>query len=825
MQSKLAIPGGTHVFRGIPALRVRPRSAALKAGSDFSVSENAADEIGKDSGSKADVFSSSLPVTIAEAVDSRIERTVSFSETDSTTCERGQDNARVSSSSTTSSSFDPRPLSSTLISGPLVAARHAVMDSAAASDEIAPPEPQVAAPANVIAVPQVDAAVLPDVLQPPAPNSPAPAVVSIDTTDATTAVAVLPSPPASPRAQPLTPPAAPQTTVFSPLQVTPISDTFTTGADPPPGNSRDNFVTGHPSPSSKGTQRPYLASAPATDSNGYPAFRIDDAAASQYSAQSLPARPNFEPRYPLARSSNCDASPPPFADPLSSSKSITMPRASADAYGYQRTPPESGPAYGYSRSVAPQQQAPPQRPYPYRLPSPDYGGAGGQVPLGPRGAPQQPYGSGPPQNDPWDILEPGSTIGRSQGLMHIDGGVYGSYASPPGGSYGGPSAGYNSPPPSYGYGGGGYTSSPPPPPPSYQYGGNGGGGAYGQQQQYYAPSPPSQYGGPPPPPPPAGAYRGQAAPPAEAGQYYGGYPAPAAPRRAAPSSDQSYTYKARAPAGNMPEENVSTYSYGNAYAGGSGFGGGGNYGGQTAYGSPVPGNYSGGQQEDATSYPGIELLSPGYPEFERHSRQTAGGGRSQQAPQELRYPGMDGGASNAQQQRATPNTVTEYSDRYSPPAYGSSYSGYTSPSAYGMPPPEAYGQYQQPGGYSRAPPPPPPPPDAYGYRGQAGPGAAYPGAYSQQPMGMRSPQQEQLVPIAGGRPRVVIIDDISPDALIETMMPFATLPEASDVALATAGPPELAPSLHIGVFAAALCCIIAASKGVRTPARSSAKEG
>lgn len=64
------------------------------------------------------------------------------------------------------------------------------------------------------------------------------------------------------------------------------------------------------------------------------------------------------------------------------------------------------------------------------------------------------------------------------------------------------------------------------------------------------------------------------------------------------------------------------------------------------------------------------------------------------------------------------------------------------------------------------------------------------------------------------------------DEMIETMMPFATLPEPSNVAvLAAAGGPELAPSLHLGVLAAALCCIVAAANGVRAPASRTEEEG
>ena len=794
-----AISGGAPAYRGIAVVRVRPRAILPRAGSDFIPGESVSDDVG-DNSVVVDGVASALPVSAADVDDltSRVEQSVSFAAEDTTTCERNQA-TMDSASSTLFSGIDPRPLGSTLISGPLVVARHQVMDSAAPGQDTSAAGISEAqsSPSTGVGVAPSDAMLVHDMQSLPTQNGPATPPATTFDTPAAVAVSAAPvppsaeptiTPPITPRLAP-SPPSEPfQSTVFSPLQVTPISDTFTTGAGPPPGNSRDSFVTGHPSPSSKGDARPYLASGPPTDSSGYPAFRFDDAAATQYSAaaQSIPARPNYEPRYPLSRSSNCDAPPPPMADSLNSSQSIAMAPAPAEGYGYQRMPQDPGPVYGYSRPAGPQQQGPQQRPYQYRLPPTDQGPSGGPLPLappGPRGLPPQ-YGPGPGSHssDPWDIFEPGSAIGFPQGLLHIDGGVYGGYGPGPGGgsAYAGPPGGYNSPPPGYGYNGAGPGGHPggynqPPPPPSYQYGG-GGGGAYGQQPQYYAPPPPGQYGGgppppPPPPPPPGGGYRGAPPPPAEAGQYYG-YPPPAAPRRASPSTDQNYTYKARAPAGNMPEENLS-YSYGNSYAGGTGFGSGGNYGGQTSYGSPMPGNYSSAQQEDTSSYPGIELLSPGYPEFEQHARQAAGGrGGSQQAAQELRYPGMDGGTQQQQQQQQrafSPSGITEYSDRYTPPAYGSSYSGYTAPSAYAVPPPEAYGQYQQPGGYGRAPPPQPGPEAQYGYRGgypggYPGAGPAYPGAYPQRPMGMTTPEQERAVPISAARPRAFIADDSGPGA-------------------------------------------------------------
>lgn len=61
--------------------------------------------------------------------------------------------------------------------------------------------------------------------------------------------------------------------------------------------------------------------------------------------------------------------------------------------------------------------------------------------------------------------------------------------------------------------------------------------------------------------------------------------------------------------------------------------------------------------------------------------------------------------------------------------------------------------------------------------------------------------------------------------MIDTILPFAALPDASNVAmLAAAGAPGPAPSLHLGVLAAALCCIVAASKGVRAPAGGAEEE-
>lgn len=54
-------------------------------------------------------------------------------------------------------------------------------------------------------------------------------------------------------------------------------------------------------------------------------------------------------------------------------------------------------------------------------------------------------------------------------------------------------------------------------------------------------------------------------------------------------------------------------------------------------------------------------------------------------------------------------------------------------------------------------------------------------------------------------------------AMVESILPFAALPDASNVAmLAAANAPGPQPSLHLGVLTAAICCVIAASAGVRT---------
>lgn len=727
-----AYPGGTHASRGIAAVRVRHRCTAPRAGTEFFSGDTddtvvaETSSIAKVASSQPRVSSDSEDVTI---VAKPLESTVSFSDEMNEGMRDCSEDDFQASAPSASPSFDPLSLRSGLVTAKVQ----------------------------------------------PVTNTPAATTVSIQSAPKTVAPVTTPPPPRSD---------SPQSAPSTPVRVTAASDTFTTGTQPSPGNY-DTFITGRPSPSATTSPRPYLASGPGTDSRGYPAFKFDESAASQYSsaAQSMPMRPNYEPRYPLSRSSNCDSPPPQFADALSSSKSVGMPSAPAEGYGYQRVPQEAGPGPGYSRASVPQPQAPPQRAYQYRLP-PDYGSPGGPLPLSPPGGRSlPPQGYGPPPNDPWDILEPGngSTIGFPQGLLHIDGGVYGGgggYGPGGGGGYGGPSQGYGGPPPGYGGGYGG--PAPPPPPPSYQYGGHngGGGGGYGQQQQYYAPPPPgAQYGGGGGQSQPgSGAYRGPPPPQADPGQYYSNYSAPASPRRPAPPPEQNYTYKARAPAGNMPEENL-TYSYGNSYSGGAGFGSGGNYGGQTSYGSPVPGNYpgSGAQQEEA-SYPGIELLSPGYPEFERHARQTGGGGAGRNTAQELRYPGIEGGSANVQQQRGVgPPGITEYSDRMTPPAYGSSYSGYTAPSAYEPPPPDAYAQYQQQprGGYYAAPPPGPGPAESqYGYWGYPGAGAAQPGAYPQRPMGFTSP--EGTMPITARQPRVLVLDELSPGVCLTRRLLFVS---------------------------------------------------
>lgn len=761
-----AFPGGTHASRGIAAVRVRHRCTAPRAGTEFfsgDTDDNILAEtsnISKVSSSQPRVSSDSEDVTIAAK---RLESTVSLSEEMTEGMRNCSEDDFQPTAPSTSSSFDPLALRSTLVSGPMVAMRHKAMDAAASPQDAGPSQV-----ANDVSSTFIDAAhdtqtdshVTAKIQPVSVTDTPAATTVSIQS--APKAVAPVATPP--PRSDAL------QSAPSTPIRVAATSDTFTTGSQPSPGNY-DSFITGRPSPSATTTPRPYLASGPATDSHGYPAFKFDESAASQYSAaaQSIPMRPNYEPRYPLSRSSNCDSPPPKFADALSSSKSVGMPSGPAEGYSYKRLPQEAVPGPGYSRASVPQPQAPPHRAYQYRLP-PDYGSPGGPLPLSPPGGRSlPPQGYGPPPNDPWDIHEPGngSTIGFPQGLLHIDSGGYGGGGGyGPGGGYGAPSQGYGGPP--AGYGGYGPGPAPPPPPPQYQYGGHGGGGGYGQQQQYYAPPPPgAQYGGAQFQPG-SGAYRGPPPPQAEPGQYYGNNSAPASPRRPAPPPEPNYTYKARAPAGNVPEENLS-YSYGNSYAGGTGFGSGGNYGGQTSYGSPVPGNYSGGgaQQEEA-SYPGIELLSPGYPEFERHARQTGGsGGGGRNASQELRYPGIEGGSANVQQQRAiAPSGITEYSDRMTPPAYGSSYSGYTAPSAYEPPPPDAYAQYQQQphGGYYVMP-PPGPAESQYGYGGYPGypgAGAAQYGAYPQRPMGFTSP--EEAMPITARQPRVLVLDELSPGA-------------------------------------------------------------
>lgn len=54
-------------------------------------------------------------------------------------------------------------------------------------------------------------------------------------------------------------------------------------------------------------------------------------------------------------------------------------------------------------------------------------------------------------------------------------------------------------------------------------------------------------------------------------------------------------------------------------------------------------------------------------------------------------------------------------------------------------------------------------------------------------------------------------------ATVESILPLAALPDASNVALlAAANVPGPQPALHLGVLTAALCCVIAASAGVRT---------
>lgn len=66
----------------------------------------------------------------------------------------------------------------------------------------------------------------------------------------------------------------------------------------------------------------------------------------------------------------------------------------------------------------------------------------------------------------------------------------------------------------------------------------------------------------------------------------------------------------------------------------------------------------------------------------------------------------------------------------------------------------------------------------------------------------------------------------APHGLVESVLPFAALPEASNVALlAAANAPGPLPSLHFGIVAAALCCVIAASAGVRAPESGARKQG
>lgn len=733
-------------------MRVRHRCAPPRAGTDvFSgeTDDNAlADHI-------AEAVSTNLHVSDDSAggiVDAtRLERTVSSVDANVTEGVRdcSEDDFQASQSPAISG-FDPIPLGSTLISAPMVVVRHKVMDTAATAQEATSTQTSAStASLELVEVSQADSVLSDDIGPVNIANVPQAIPMTVNTgpqPDAPVATA-------APQV------AAVMSAPSTPVRVKAVNDTFATGAKPSPGN-HGGFVTGQPSSSTTNAPRPYLASGTPTDSRGYPAFKFDEQAASQYSsaAQSVPVRPNYESRYP-SRSSNCDSPPPPLADSLSSSQSVGMPSGPSDPYGYRRLPQEAAPGYGYSRASGPQQQGP-QQPYQYRVPP------GAPLPYAPPGARLPPQGYRSPQNDPWDILE-SSAIGQQQGLLHIDSG--GGYGGGGGGGYsnysstmqGGPS--YSGPSSSYGYGGGGpaggggYAApAPPPPPPSYQYGG---GGGYGQQQQYYGAPPPGQYSGGSPQQP-GGGYRSAPAPQADPGQFYGGgnYSAPPAPRRSAPPPPD-YTYKARAPAGNMPED-MSSFAYGNAYNGGSGFGGNGNYGGQTSYGSPLPGNYPASGQQDETSYPGIELLSPGYPEFERHARQGGGGGGGgRPSGGELRYPGIDGGMQ--QQRAAVPAGITEYTDRQTPPAYGSSYSGssysgFTAPSAYEPPPPEAYArQYQQPpqGGYYGAPPPGPPPLDAqYGYRGA-------PQGYPQRPMGFSSP--EDAVPIMARHPRITVSREIT----------------------------------------------------------------
>lgn len=362
------------------------------------------------------------------------------------------------------------------------------------------------------------------------------------------------------------------------------------------------------------------------------------------------------------------------------------------------------------RQPVPDTVSPPANPMPL---APSYGGSGSY------GVPGPPS---PSEVDPWGLLENQGAYGLSNGLLKIDGGggggTYGAF------SYGPPTKErYAAPPPNTQEGYRAYGQQPsaqgqqqyyaqPPAQPSQQpqaYSQRGG----GQQSYQGAPADGYYY-------PPAGAAPPRQAPPRRAPE----------PQFMAPPPPQgnSYSYQA-SPAGTMQQGpdpyggqyggnqpysgGNQAYSGGNQpYAGGNQPNAGGNQPGNQAYGgnqSYAPAQYGGNQAYSAPpsragnyappaentsqgGFPGIELLSPGYAEYEREHKHGSQPQPQQAAPPpDSYYPGIDSTynaygmkAPTAPTSNPPPRQPEYYNQQggqnYNQGGYNQGYSYYTAPS-------------------------------------------------------------------------------------------------------------------------------------------------
>lgn len=496
----------------------------------------------------------------------------------------------------------------------------------------------------------------------------------------------------------------------------------------------------------------------------YPAFKLDAYRDSQYTAP--PAVPNYMPQPGAQRSSNCDARAPgnyvePYVLPGNSQMNVAsspdysayynqQPEQQYQSRGVPQMSPQGGDMLA-PRQMVPETVAPPANPMPLAAP---YSGQGNYR------APSPPS---PSEIDPWGLLEHQGAYGLPQGLLHIDGGGSGTYGAF---SYGPPVQGAQT-----------YAA----PPPNTQEGYRAYGQSQGQSQQYYSqPQQPQGYtqrvgGG-------SQAYQGV---PGE-GYYYppsGAVPPPAQARQRAPepryvapppNQGQSYSYQASpAGAGNMqdPFGYPGQYSGNQPYAGGNQPYGGGNqayssgnqgyasgnqayaggnqgYGGNQSYAPAQYGNQAypaapsrGGnyappvEASNQGSYPGIELLSPGYPEYERGHK-----GASQQKPAapppEAYYPGIEStysayGMKAPTAPTSNPPSQQDYYNNQNSQNYG--YSAYTSPSNYQGQSQAGVGGGTRAGGpvagYSQPAPPPPAAPDSSYAQGYYQQYSGQPGAY------------------------------------------------------------------------------------------------